>query len=595
MKKKAFLILVSLLLLGAVALSGCGGNTSEPAPQTTTPPAGGNTDTGTQVTGTDKQGDTAEKPTLGFIPAKDPTAVPAAAKARTDTIIIGMNATEGVFNPLYGSSQYDVYVMDTLFQFLVKPDKDATLIPDLAKWDVSADGKTYTFHIDPNATFSDGTPVTAEDLAFSYYIIGDPTFDGVADLTTAGIVGYDEYKNDKAGKVTTISGVKVVDEKTLEVTVKEPKGTTLFEINVPALSKKYYGKGFKKGDLSGITALHQKPMGSGPYVLKKYTPGQEVVMEANPNFWEGAPKVKNIIFKATTEETNIQLLQNGETDFEEGISVNKDNMELLDTIPFLNRSLLLNNGYGYIGMNHKLDKFKDKRVRKALAYGLNREEAVFAYSQGFANVIDVPESKVSWAYPDEKDIIHYNYDPEKAKQLLDEAGWKVGDDGFRYKDGQKFTITFTATTPNPVNEALVPIMKENYKELGIDLVVEQLDFNAVTNKVDKGDIEMYFLAWGLTVDPDNYSVFHSKGTQNTLGYSNPEVDRLIIEGQKALKQEDRKKIYQELYKVLNDDLPYIFLYQRYNMNTFNARLTGFDISPYKDFSRSLHQVTIQNQ
>lgn len=591
MKKKIVPLLVALFFVGAMILSGCGGNNAQqPADTTTTPPAD---NTNTQTPPANDQQTT--EPTLGFIPAKDPTAVPANAKARTDTIIIGMNAPEGKFNPLYGDSQYDVYIMNTIFQMLVKPEKDASLVPDLATWDVSDDGKTYTFHIDPKATFSDGTPVTAEDLAFSYYIIGDPTFDGVADLTTAGIVGYDEYKNDKEGKVTTISGIKVIDDKTLEVTVKEPKGTTLIEINVPALSKKYYGKGFKKGNLKGVTDLMQKPFGSGPYIFKKYTPGQEVVLEANPSFWQGAPKVKNLIFKATTDETNLQLLQNGETDFEEGIGVNKDNMDLIDTIPFLNRDLQPNNGYGYIGLNHTLDKFKDVRVRKALAYGLNRKEAVDAVYQGYAKVIDVPQSSVSWSYPDEKDIIHYNYDPEKAKQLLDEAGWKLGEDGFRYKDGQKFTILFTATTPNPVNDALVPIMKENYKELGIDLTVEQLEFNAVLDKIEKKNIEMYFLAWGLGVDPDNYSVFHSKGTQNYLGYSNPEVDRLIIEGQKALKQEDRKKIYQQLFKVLNDDLPYIYLYQRYNMGTYSARLTGFDISPYKDFSMSLHQVSIQNQ
>lgn len=591
MKKKGVLLLVALFFVVATVLAGCGGNTTQPPANT--PPAGNNTDTPTTPPADNGQGESG--PPTGLIPAKDPAAVPAAAKARTDTIIVGMNAQEGKFNPLYGDSQYDVYMMNTIFQGLVKAEKDASLVPDLATWDVSEDGKTYTFHIDPKATFSDGTPVTAEDVAFSYYIIGDPTFDGVADLTTAGIVGYDEYKKDKEGKVTTIPGIKVIDEKTLEVTVKEAKGTTLLEINAPALSKKYYGKGYKKGNLKGVTDLMQKPFGSGPYILKKYTPGQEAVLEANPNFWQGAPKVKNLIFKATTNETNIQLLQNGETDFEEGVSVTKDNMDLIDTIGFLNRDLQPNNGYGYIGMNHTMDKFKDVKVRQALAYGLNRKEAVDAVYQGYAKVIDVPQSDVSWSYPEEKDITHYNYDPEKAKQLLDEAGWKMGNDGFRYKDGKKFTILFTATTPNPVNDALVPIMKENYKELGIDLTVEQLEFNAVLDKVDKKTIEMYFLAWGLGVDPDNYSVFHSKGTQNTLGYNNPEVDKLIIEGQKTLKQEDRKKVYQQLFKVLNQDLPYIYLYQRYNMGTYSARLTGFDISPYKDFSMSLHQVSIQNQ
>ncbi|MGA3513489.1 ABC transporter substrate-binding protein, partial [Lactiplantibacillus plantarum] len=126
-------------------------------------------------------------------------------------------------------------------------------------------------------------------------------------------------------------------------------------------------------------------------------------------------------------------------------------------------------------------------VRQALMYGLNREEVVYAYSQGYAEVIDVPQSKLSWGYPDESKLTKYSYDPEKAKQLLDEAGWKLESDGYRYKDGQKFTIQFSASTPNEVNDALIPIAVENYKELGIEFIAEQLEFNAVIDKRNKGE------------------------------------------------------------------------------------------------------------
>src|SRR5690606_31086794 len=122
-----------------------------------------------------------------------------------------------------------------------------------------------------------------------------------------------------------------------------------------------------------------------------------------------------------------------------------------------------------IGMNHNLPKFQDVRVRQALAYGLNREDIVYAYSQGHAHVINVPQSKLSWAYPkDESALNPYPYDPEKAKQLLDEAGWELGSDGYRYKDGEKFVIHFAASSPNEVNDAIIPYATENYKELGIE-------------------------------------------------------------------------------------------------------------------------------
>lgn len=593
MKKKFFTTIVCLLLVSALFISACGKSNGDTAGDDTATPG---TEQTTDQGGSEQSGGETDNGSAGddtgFLKASDPSLIPAAAKARTDTIIVGMQNTSGIFNPAFYDTAYDAYVIDTIFESLNQYGKDATLEPGLATWEISEDGLTYTFHIDPKATFSDGTPVTAEDVEFTFKVFLDPSYDGRADLTVPRIVGTDAYKN---GDADSIEGIKIIDEKTIQITVEEVKATTLAYLGVPVLSKNYYGKNFKKGDLSGVKALNDKPFGSGPYVFKEYIPGQEVRLEANPNYWKGPAKIKNLVFKATTDETNMQMLQTGETDFEEGISVNKDNMDALEAMGFVDRSLLLNNGYGYIAINHDVAKFQDKRVRQALTYGLNREDVVFAYSQGFANVIDVPQSKLSWAYPDESKITHYNYDPEKAKQLLDEAGWKLESDGYRYKDGEKFTIQFSASTPNPVNDALVPIMKENYKELGIEVVAEQLEFGAVVDKMTAGNYEMAFLAVSLDADPDPYGLFHTNGGSNNYNYSNPEVDKLIEQGQKELDQNKRKEIYGQLYQILNDDLPVIYMYQRYNLNVINARLQGFDISPYKDFSKSIHQVEIVNQ
>ncbi|QQE76299.1 ABC transporter substrate-binding protein [Brevibacillus composti] len=531
-------------------------------------------------------------PELGYIKATDPSKVPEAAKTRTDTMVLGITDPQGIFNYWFYNSAYDRYVIESMIERLVSVDKDASLIPGLAeKWEISNDGLTYTFHIDKRATFSDGKPVTAEDVAFAYHVLLDPTYDGRSNLSLAKIKGGEAYKK---GDATSIEGVKVIDQHTLQVEVEEANATTLIEIgaNIFVLPKHIYGKDFAKGKLDYIKSLHQKPVGSGPYILKEYIPGQEVRLVANENYWKGAPKVKNLIFKTTTQETQIQSLKTGVTDFDSSISVNADNVEALKELGFVDLDMLLNNGYGYIAVNHKNPKFQDKRVRQALMYGLNREEVVYAYSQGYANVIDVPQSKLSWSYPDESKITKYEYNLEKAKQLLDEAGWKLESDGYRYKDGKKFTIQFSASTPNEVNDALIPIAVENYKELGIEFIPEQLEFNAVVEKRNKGEHEMAFLAVGLSVDPDPYSLFHTNGGSNKDGYSNPKVDELIMEGLKEFDQSKRKAIYQEVYQILNDDVPVIFMYQRYNLNTISARLSGFVISPYKYFSETLHGVQI---
>ncbi|MBJ8191851.1 ABC transporter substrate-binding protein, partial [Bacillus cereus] len=131
------------------------------------------------------------------------------------------------------------------------------------------------------------------------------------------------------------------------------------------------GKGFKKGNLDSIKALNNKPIGSGQYVLKSFSPGQQVVFDANPNYFKGAPKVKSVIFKTTTEETNLSMLQTGETDMD-NITVTEDNVEELKALGFLDVNIMPTNGYGYIAFNHKEKKFKDPKVRQALTIGLNR-------------------------------------------------------------------------------------------------------------------------------------------------------------------------------------------------------------------------------
>lgn len=176
--------------------------------------------------------------------------------------------------------------------------------------------------------------------------------------------------------------------------------------------------------------------------------------------------------------------------------------------------------------------------------------------------------------------------------MLDEAGWVVGADGIREKDGEKFKINFSASADNPVVEALLPIMTTNYKDLGIEIISETLEFNAIMDKKTAGDFDMFFAAWGLTPDPDN-TVYITNGAQNDIGYSNAKVDELMAKGKKEMDLEKRKTIYKEMYQELNKDVPAILMYQRTNMTAINARAQGFDISPYKDFPFSLYQVELQ--
>lgn len=487
-------------------------------------------------------------------------------------------------------STYDWEISETIFEPLLHKDVTGQPLPGIAeRWEISPDGLEYTFFLRKDVRFSDGSPLTAEDVAFSTIVLADPSYDGPNDIFASFIKGLQDYRDKKT---TTVEGIKVIDPHTIKFILDKPNASLLFSLTeslAGIIPKAYYGKAYKQGDVSGIKALHRQPLGSGPYKMVEHKEGIETIMVANELYWKGKPKIKNVIFKVTNDNTRIQQLISGEIDLDQ-VSVNARNISQLKDAGFLNIQLHPTNGYGYIGMNVSLPMFADRKVRQALAYGLNRKQIVDAVYEGYADVCNQPQSKVSWVY--NPNVNPYEYNPEKAAQLLDEAGWKKGADGVREKDGRKFTIHFTASSPNPVNEAIIPVAKQNYEQLGIVFIPEQMEFNAVMKKRNAGDIEMYFMAWGLNTDPDATTIFKTKGTQNNLHYSNPKVDELLEKGLKVTNLEERKKVYHELYTELNDDLPYIFMYQRSDMWPVNARVKGIMASPYKRYTFELWQAEL---
>ncbi|WP_397386485.1 ABC transporter substrate-binding protein [Paenibacillus terrigena] len=578
-------MMVTLLMIMTI-LSACSGGEKAAEPPKENPPA-------TTENTTEKPAEPAPAPAEegkndGIFPAADKSLNPALAANRKDTLIVGMTSPKGTFSPLFWSTAYDKYVVQTVFDSFLVVQGDGTYAENLAeKIDVSEDGLKYTFHLKPGVKYHDGTPVTVKDYYFVLKALHDPSYDGESDILADKIKGGQEYHD---GKAKDISGVKIIDDNTVEIEVTQLNAQTKNNLGtIEFMPEAYYGKGYKFGNLDSVKALSDKPVGTGAYVLKKFSPGQEVVLEANANYHRGAPKIKNVIFKTTTDETKMAMLQTGEIDMDM-VSVNEDSVEELKGMGFLDVNIFPTNGYGYISFNHKDKKFQDVKVRQALTYGLNRKEVVAGIYGIYADVINIPESKIGWAYTNEG-IEAYEFDTEKAKQLLDEAGWKVGADGIREKDGQKFKINFSATADNPVIESLLPIMTKNYKELGIDISAETLDFNAIIDKTKTGNFEMYFLAWGLTPDPDS-TVYITKGSQNNISYSNKTVDELMLKGKKTLDVEGRKGVYKQVFQEINKDLPVIFLYQRRDMWGINSRITGWDITPYKDFTFSLYQAEI---
>lgn len=524
----------------------------------------------------------------GITPATDASQIPANAKLRQDTVVAGISEPQGIFNPYFFVNGWDENVTNVIFARLIDWDSHGESVPGLAEsWTVTPDGKTYTIKLRPNLKFSDGSPLTAADVAFTLTVLYDPKYDGDTDISLAHIVGGDDYK---AGKADSVSGLKVIDPQTLQVTTSEVGATTLQKIGGPVLSKAYYGQGYSRGNLDTLRTLHGKPLGNGPYIYDKYIPGQEIRFHANPNYYKGVPPTPRFIYRVTNPSTNFQLFQTGETDYD-AFTSRPDDIEQLKLLGFANINLYGSSDYSEIEFNFRRPALQDVKVRQALIYGLDRQQLIDAVYQGYGSVANEPIAPISWAY-NAQDVNPYKYNPEQAKKLLEEAGWKVGADGIREKDGKRLELTLLVSK-KVLNDALIPIAKENYRQIGVLLKPQVLDFNALMSQRKSGNYDLASFSTSTLNDPhDGVWDFYSTEAATHGGYHNPQVDKLINEGNAQLDIEKRKPIYHQLYQVLANDPPVILLANRKILSASSARVTGFKPDIYNGLTGSLPDVKI---
>ena len=522
-----------------------------------------------------------------LIKATDVSKNPQKAKDRTDTFVAGLAAAPGgVFLPYFFENGYDENALSPIFASLVVLDSEGKPKADLAeKWEISSDNLVYTYHLKKDLKFSNGTPVTAEDVAFTLALLADPAYAGYADISTYFIKGVDDYKK---GNADSVSGVKVIDPLTIEITTEQVNAQNLLNLGGRVISKEYYGKDYKKGQLDYLKDLYPAPIGAGPYKFSKYVPGQEIDYVANENYYGGKPSVENLVFKVSSPDTALQLFQTGETDTV-GVPLTDDNLQALKGLGFADIQISTANNFGLIYFNNSKPTLKETAVRQALYYGLDRQKLVDIQYQGHAQVANLPNSPLSWAYT-EDGITKYDFNPEKAKQLLDDAGWKVGSDGIREKAGVKLKINYLTKKGDDV---FISIAKENYKDLGIDFTAEMIDFDTEISKFNKGDYDLAAFSTSLLTDPNDAILeFASTSPVNYSHYSNSKVDKLIKDGISTTDLEKRKTIYKDLYKEITNDPPVLLTVYKQTLNATNARIPDLVKDGYNNYDLSLPKIKI---
>lgn len=504
-----------------------------------------------------------------FYEATDPSASPAAANERTDSFVSTISSAGGVFLPGFYDNGWDGNAVAPIFASLVVTDDAGEPIGDLAEdWEVSEDGLTYTFHLREGLVFSDGSPLTADDVAFTLTLLNDPSYEGSVDFTKVVIAGTDDYKN---GDADAISGISVIDDQTIEITTEKVNPNALTLLGGQVLPEEHYGADYVKGDLDYLRDLYSKPIGAGPYAFEEYVEGQEIRYTANENYYDGEPAIGTLIFKILSSDSTLQNFQNGDID-QGGFGSDPDTLEELQGLGFASVRARVIPDLGQIWVNNDNETLADTEMRQALYYGLDRQQIVDAKYKGLGQVADVYAAPTQWSYTNEG-VTQYPYDPEKAEELLDGLGWEVGSDGIREKDGEKLTISYITTTQD---DPVIPVASATYSEIGIDFVPEVLDGNTAFARFYDHDYDLAGFRTNGLVDPDDaVNEFASEDPHiNVTGYENADVTKLVDEGISTFDQDERQEIYAELYQALSEDPPTILLDYRKSLSGWNARIQG---------------------
>ncbi len=435
-------------------------------------------------------------------------------------------------------------------------------------------------------TWDDGTPFSAHDIEFSYHVVMDPHVPVPAQRSAA----------------SQLKWVKAYDARTVVYFHKEALATNITNVTFSVLPKHIFARGhaedpsLAKSDWNVYWS--RNPLSCGPYRFKEWITNQQIVFERREAWYEKdgkrirwKPYFKQLRFRIIDDaQAALLALKKGELD--EMILTAPQWARQTDDDDFYKYSTKVRGpewSYQFIGWNERPvpDKpfFKDKRVRKALALAFDHKECLDKIFFGLYDPCTGPFHPASpWGTPAAKPM---KQDQDEAEKLLDEAGWKQGDDGIRAKDGVKFEFTMNVPTGG-LGPAIATLLKQNLKDVGIIVNIKQLEWATYQTLTSQHEFEANCNAWGTGTDPDSarniWMIDQYEKGRNYVGYANREIDELFEKGKREFDVEKRKRIYQRINEILYEDQPYMFLSYRATFWAFSKEMRGYNFSPRGPFT-----------
>ncbi len=507
------------------------------------------------------------------------------AWTRPGTFIYAENQSPSSLNPLLNSSAVTGDLSMFVFSYAVRYDERAQPVPDalsevptVENGDVAKDGLTLKYKLRHNIKWQDGVALTCADLKFTWQAVMNPH---------NNVVATDGYKD--------IGAIDCRDPHVALIHMKRlyaPYMQQLWGVNgnAPILPEHLLAKyNDAKGSLN-TAGYNSLPIGSGPFRVTKWIRGSEVVMEANPYFYLGKPKLAKVIFKIVPDENTLgtQLQTHAIDMLARGTGLSWPRYEqMVKRDPGLAAVRPDNFLFTHIDFNLKRPVFSDRAVRVALAYATDRNEIVSKIMHGSAVASETDQSpQLSWAFT--KNIEHHEFDPKTAEQMLDAAGWKPGADGIRVKNGQRLSFDLTCVTESGYAQQIETVLQRQWHLIGAEAIVKNqpsaLMFqNGSIGTLQGGHYDVAIYSWSASADPDDSSIYSAENQpphgQNTLFWSNRAATAAMNDALKTLDRERRKRDYEVVQQQMAKDVPSIFLFFWKEPFVYNTDLQNFKPSP----------------
>jgi peptide/nickel transport system substrate-binding protein len=452
-----------------------------------------------------------------------------------------------------------------IYSGLIARDKDLHIVPELAEsWTFSADCRQLTFRLRDDVRWHDGTPFTSADVLFTHATMVNPKTPT-------------PYRED----FEAVESIEAPDSHTVRIVYKTPYAKALGSWSMYMLPKHLLESYVKEGRIREAPQNLTSPVGTGPYRFKEWKSGEKVVLVANPDYFEkGRPFISRIVYRVIPSQATIFLELKAK-------GVDGANLTALqytrqtDYPAFkkaYSRFRYSTPSVTYLAFNLKDPRFADKRVRHALTHAINKQELIDHVILGLGQPATGPYLPGTWSFnPGVKGL---PYDPARARTLLAEAGWRDTDaDGYLLKDGKPFAFEILTNQGNDERKKIAEIIQAALRDIGIKAEVRMVEWATLLKEhVRKRNFDVLVLGWGLGIDPDRFSLFHSSKTRpedfNVASYANAEVDELLERGRNTCREEDRARAYHRVHAILADDIPVLFLYHRDSLPVVSSRVRG---------------------